>query len=76
MAKLVALSEEAYRELSKMKSDKESFSTVVLKLISKRKKKSLLEFAGKWPGDKKKLDKVFREIRAERKNYKMRTVEF
>ena len=76
MAKLIALSEEAYKELFRLKSKKESFSTVVLGLIAKKKRKSLLDFAGKWPGEKARMERVFDKILKERHSYKMRKVGF
>ncbi|MGI0135067.1 MAG: antitoxin VapB family protein [Candidatus Micrarchaeaceae archaeon] len=76
MAKVIALSDEAYRELQKMKSKKESFSTAVLKLVAKKRRRSLLDFAGKWPGDTKLFDKVFEDILEGRSSHKMRKVGF
>lgn len=76
MAKLIALSDEAYKELHRLKAKKESFSTVVLNLIGRKKRKSLLDFAGKWPGEKEHMADVFDEILKERHSYKMRKVDF
>ena len=48
MVKVISLSNPAYEKLKGMKQGQESFSDVVLKLVEKGKKKSLLEFAGVW----------------------------
>ena len=64
MTKVISLSEKAYETLKGMKRPGESFSDVVLRVSKDEKKKSLLEFSGKWVGDD--IDQVFSEIRKER----------
>jgi predicted CopG family antitoxin len=51
MTKIISLSNEAYQKLKNSKRPGESFSDVVLRVVGERKKKSLLEFSGKWAGD-------------------------
>ena len=65
MSRLVSLSDKAYNELLGMKKGKESFSDVVLKLTERKKKKSILRFAGMWKDDKE-MDKIFKKILKER----------
>ncbi len=72
MTKVISLSDEAYEELTQLKNTKESFSSVVIRLASEKKKKDIMEFAGKWPGPKEELDKIFNEILEERHKTKMR----
>ena len=72
MTKVISISEEAYNQLSELKEDNDSFSKVVLRIAKKVKKVSLLEFAGKWKGNKSEVDRIFKEIAQERKNVKLR----
>ena len=37
-----------------------------------RKKQTIMDFAGKWPGDKKELDKIKRILSEDRKKFKLR----
>jgi predicted CopG family antitoxin len=64
MTKVVSLSNEAYQTLKQLKKSGESFSDVVLRVAGERKKKSLLEFSGKWVGDD--IDKVFLQVKKDR----------
>jgi predicted CopG family antitoxin len=64
MTKVVSLSNEAYLTLKNLKKPGESFSDVVLRVTSERKRKSLLEFAGTWEGND--IDEVFDRIKKER----------
>jgi predicted CopG family antitoxin len=73
MTKVISLSNEAYLTLKKMKQPNESFSDVVLRVASKEKKKSILEFAGTWKGDD--IDKVFAIVLKDREQAKSREVE-
>ncbi len=75
MTKVISLSDEAYQELEKLKEKGESFSDVVVKL-SKKEKKPLSYFFGKWPGPKEELDQLEKDINEMRKKTKMRDVEF
>ena len=75
MTKVISLSDDAYEDLSKLKKEGESFSDVVIRL-SKKEKKPLIEFFGKWAGPKEELDQIEKEIYETRKKAKMRDVEF
>ena len=61
MVKLVSLSNKAYDTLLKMKRGKESFSDVVLRVVEKKKEKSIVHLAGRWKDDKK-IDTIFEKI--------------
>ena len=74
MTKVISLSDEAYEELKKFKKAGESFSRVVIKM-TKKEKKPLSEFFGKWP-EPKELDKIEKELKKERKKARPREVEF
>ena len=65
MVKVISLSNKAYDSLKSLKRGKSSFSDVVLKLVDKEKKASLLEFAGIW-NDMPEMDKIFGYIINER----------
>lgn len=65
MTKVISLSNPAYEKLKDMKQGQESFSDVVLRLVEKGKKKSLLEFAGVWK-NKPEMDGIFGRIIEER----------
>ena len=64
MTKVISLSNEAYETLKKSKKPGESFSDVVLRIAKKKKKKSLLEFSGKWVGDD--ADEVLAQLMKDR----------
>ena len=64
MTKVVSLSKKAYQTLKDLKRPDESFSDVVLRVAGERKKKSLLEFSGKWVGDD--IDEVFLQVKKDR----------
>ena len=64
MTKVISLSNEAYQTLKESKKPGESFSDVVLRIAKKKKKKSLLEFSGKWVGDD--ADEVLAQIMKDR----------
>ena len=74
MVKIISLSEEAYGELKKLKGES-SFSETVLGLI-RPKKSTLLELSGKWPGSKNELDKLKEDIKKDRKEFKLKDVNF
>ena len=65
MVKVISLSNPAYEKLKGMKQGQESFSDVVLKLVEKGKKKSLLEFAGVWKNNPE-MDIIFDKLTEER----------
>lgn len=75
MTKVISLSDAAYTDLEKLKRRGESFSDVVLRL-TKREKKPLSDFFGKWPGTKEELDKIEKGIEDMRKKTKIRSIEF
>ena len=64
MTKVVSLSKKAYQTLKDLKRPDESFSDVVLRVAGERKKKSLLEFSGKWVGND--IDEVFLQVKKDR----------
>ena len=76
MVKPVSLSNQAYEVLSRMKKEDESFSDLVLRLSLNYKTGNLMKFFGKWPGDKKELDKIKAEINEDRKKFKLSKVRF
>ncbi|MBI5331940.1 MAG: antitoxin VapB family protein [Candidatus Aenigmarchaeota archaeon] len=66
MTKVISISDEAYEKLAAIKDRNESFSKAVVRLVSKSNKRSILEFAGKWSGDIKEADKIFKKIAEDR----------
>jgi predicted CopG family antitoxin len=74
MVNVISLSNKAYGILKSLKNGRESFSDVVLKLVSKEKRTSLIEFAGIWK-NMPEMDKIFEEILNERHKIKDRKVE-
>ena len=73
MTKVISLSNEAYETLKNSKKPGESFSDVVLRVLKQKKKKSLLEFSGKWVGDD--ADEVLAEIMKDRERSASRKVD-
>ena len=73
MTKVISLSNKAYQTLKDSKKPGESFSDVVLRVVSEKKKKSLLEFAGTWKGDD--IDEVFSQVLKDREQSKSREIE-
>ncbi len=73
MTKVISLSNEAYKTLKDSKRLGESFSDVVLRVVGEKKKKSLLEFSGKWVGDD--IDEVFAQIKKDRERSVSRQVD-
>lgn len=71
MTKVISLSNEAYLTLKKMKKPNESFSDVVMRIASKEKKKSILDFAGIWKGDDD-INEVFKTVLDDRERAKSR----
>ena len=70
MTKVISLSEDAYRELSKRKGTGESFSDVVLKMAKGKRSDSIMELAGTWKGDDAAV--VLAEIAKQRRTAKSR----
>jgi predicted CopG family antitoxin len=73
MTKVISLSNEAYQTLKDSKKPGESFSDVVLRVVKTKKKKSLLEFSGKWAGND--IDEVFAQIKKDREQSTSRQVD-
>ena len=73
MTKVISLSKKAYQTLKDSKKPGESFSDVVLRVVGEKKKKSLLEFSGKWAGDD--IDEVFAQIKKDREQTTSRQVD-
>ena len=73
MTKVISLSNVAYKTLKDSKKPGESFSDVVLRVVGEKKKKSLLEFSGKWAGDD--IDEVFAQIKKDREQTTSRQVD-
>ncbi len=65
MVKVISLSNKAYETLKSLKKGKESFSDVVLELVNKEKKSSLVEFAGIWKNSPE-MDRIFASLINER----------
>ena len=76
MAKVISLSEEAYKEMKAAKRKDESFSDVALRLLHETKQRPLSDFAGKWPGPMEELDEIMKIIEEGRKNFKLKEVKF
>jgi len=70
MTKLISLTDEAYNRLFKLKSGS-SFSKLVLRLTEKKHKKTLLDFAGIWKGNKE-IGRIFDEIAENRPKMRIR----
>ncbi|MEA3254553.1 MAG: antitoxin VapB family protein [Candidatus Altiarchaeota archaeon] len=75
MTKVISLSDMAYENLFALKRGKESFSDVVLKITKEKQPKPLIEFAGKWKGDKEETERIFKEIIMERTKATLRDFE-
>ncbi len=65
MVKVISISDEAYQRLKERKVAEQSFTEVIIKLTTEKKKKSLLEFAGIW--DEEFAEKFKKEIYEDRK---------
>ena len=72
MTKVISLSDKAYNTLKSLKNGKESFSEVVIRIALSEKRRPIMDFAGKWKGNKTEADRIFKEIAQERKNVKLR----
>ena len=76
MVKVISLSNKAYATLKALKRGDDSFSDVVMKFTEKGKKKSLLDFAGKWPLSNEETEMIKKELARSRKHAKLREVHF
>jgi len=75
MVKVISLSDEAYEKLKNKKTSNKSFSDVVLELVDKKKKYSIMDLFGALKDDEESM-KVFEESYKARKNLKLRHVGF
>lgn len=76
MTKVISISDDAYDGLKEVKSENESFSRVILRIIEKEKRKTVLDFFGKWPGPKNELDHLKKDLDNSRKNFKLSNLKF
>ena len=60
--KTISLSDEAYRALESMKLKGESFTSVVLRLCSKKDRKPLASFSGSWVMSDQEEKEIFGEV--------------
>jgi predicted CopG family antitoxin len=68
MAKNVALSNDAYGTLEKLKRNGESFSDVVMRLANKEGKPNIMDLAGAWKDDRE-IGKIFDKILEDRHRF-------
>lgn len=64
MTRVISISDEAYKELEKLKNGS-SFTEVIINLTKEKKKDSIMKFAGAWKDIN--TDKIKKEIYKERK---------
>lgn len=74
MTKVISISDDAYTSLADLKGPGDSFTDVVKTLTEKASKKPISSFSGSWEGDKKKVEKIFKDISKERREAKLREV--
>lgn len=67
--KTISLSDEAYRRLSSLKREGESFTDVILRLCSTTPKRPLASFAGAWAMSDEEEREIFGEIMELWRNY-------
>ncbi|MEM1558259.1 MAG: antitoxin VapB family protein [Thermoproteota archaeon] len=72
--KTIAIRDEVYELLARMKGEKESFSDVILRIISERSRKSL-EVLRKYAGSLEEGD-LLKIVLEERKSFRMREFDF
>lgn len=75
MVKVISLSNDAYEKLKALKRGK-SFSDVVIELITRKKRKNIMGFAGIWKDDADYWDNFKKEIRKSRNKARLREVNF
>ena len=76
MTKIISLSDEIYEELSQLKQENESFTKLLKRFIEERKRRPLMDFFGKWPGDSKEIDSIKDVLRERRKTFKTKEISF
>ena len=74
MVKVISLSNEAYERLKILKGNDKSFSDIVIKITSDKKKKNLMDFFGIFKEDSNKWEKIKKKIYEDRKKFKLREV--
>ena len=72
MTKVISLSDAVYDEIKSLKRGDDSFSDVILRLVGKTRKKSLLDFFGAWPGSPLEAHHIKKVLKEERKSFKLR----
>ena len=75
MVKVISLSEEAYEKLKNRKTADKSFSDVVIELVDKKPKRSIMDLFGVLKEDKESIS-AFEESYKLRRNLKLRHVRF
>ena len=75
MVKVISLSNAAYEKLKERKTADKSFSDVVLELVSKKTKHSIMDLFGALKDDKESI-RAFEESYKARKNLKLSHVRF
>ena len=75
MVKVISLSEEAYGKLKSRKTDDKSFSDVVIELVDKKPKPSIMDLFGALKEDKESIT-AFEESYRLRKNLKLKHARF
>jgi len=75
MAKNIALSNDAYSILERLKRGDESFSDVVKRLADKDSKPNIMDSAGVWKNDDE-IGKIFDKILEERHKFYRRPVKW
>lgn len=75
MVKVISLSNDAYEKLKSRKNHDKSFSDVVIEMIDKKEKPSIMDFFGILKDDKDTID-TFKKVIEDRKHIKLRDVKF
>ena len=71
MTRVISLSDRAYEALKSLKKPGESFSDIVLE-VTEEKRKSILDFAGKWHGSHEEMNVIFKKVFADRRKSRSR----
>ena len=71
MVKVISLSNEAYNKLRAIKGNR-SFSELVINIMEKKNKKTLMDFYGIWADKKEEVEKMKKMIEDDRKKFKLR----
>ncbi len=65
--KNVSLTQEAYEKLKALKKESESFSQLILRLIAKKEKQDIKDFAGAFEENSEEWEKIEKELYERRK---------